>query len=317
MNNELYHYGVIGQKWGVRRYQNIDGSLTEAGKAHRAKYIAKEKARVDRQHDKWERRYQRQADRAARKGDAATQKEYLDKIKDSQRSRKRTKNYIDNMSWQQIQADEAQDRAGIAKVAKTALAVGTAAAVGGGLYSVGRIGFGAASAALRGLNVDALGETAMHYADLGIRTYVNIRSWVLGTTLDQVAINLNTNMAGEIGSKFGTAVGSLASTAGNAAAPGVSKGASAIAAATETALANTGAAAARGITTGSGSMSTGLGAAGPKLGSGTTLGSNALARSLTNSGEDIATAILANSLMNVAVNSPEAMTYAQYLSRYQ
>lgn len=31
-NNELRHYGVKGMKWGVRRYQNKDGSLTPAGK---------------------------------------------------------------------------------------------------------------------------------------------------------------------------------------------------------------------------------------------------------------------------------------------
>ena len=34
MINELYHHGVKGQKWGVRRYQNKDGSLTNYGKKH-------------------------------------------------------------------------------------------------------------------------------------------------------------------------------------------------------------------------------------------------------------------------------------------
>lgn len=32
--NELYHYGVKGQKWGVRRYQYADGTYTPAGKKH-------------------------------------------------------------------------------------------------------------------------------------------------------------------------------------------------------------------------------------------------------------------------------------------
>lgn len=37
--NELYHHGIKGQKWGVRRFQNKDGSLTPAGeKRHASRY---------------------------------------------------------------------------------------------------------------------------------------------------------------------------------------------------------------------------------------------------------------------------------------
>lgn len=31
-SNELYHHGIKGQKWGIRRFQNPDGSLTAAGR---------------------------------------------------------------------------------------------------------------------------------------------------------------------------------------------------------------------------------------------------------------------------------------------
>lgn len=34
-DDELYHHGIKGQRWGIRRFQNKDGSYTSAGKSHR------------------------------------------------------------------------------------------------------------------------------------------------------------------------------------------------------------------------------------------------------------------------------------------
>lgn len=45
MDNNLKHYGTRGMKWGVRRYQNKDGSLTPAGKKRYDRDIAENNAK--------------------------------------------------------------------------------------------------------------------------------------------------------------------------------------------------------------------------------------------------------------------------------
>lgn len=45
IEQELYHHGILGQRWGVRRYQNSDGSLTAAGRRHLKQ--------LDKQDTKW------------------------------------------------------------------------------------------------------------------------------------------------------------------------------------------------------------------------------------------------------------------------
>ena len=58
-DGELYHAGVKGMKWGVRRFQKKDGSLTPAGKKRysstslRSAMARRQNEKVDKSFDKW------------------------------------------------------------------------------------------------------------------------------------------------------------------------------------------------------------------------------------------------------------------------
>lgn len=97
MSNELQHHGIKGQKWGVRRYQNKDGSLTAEG---RKKYGDK---------DNFEKQYPEDVKKKMKKTKSGVDKgkEYVEKAqKDAEEGRQKT-----NRKAKQATEDAVRERA--------------------------------------------------------------------------------------------------------------------------------------------------------------------------------------------------------------
>lgn len=95
---ELWHHGIMGMKWGIRRYQNPDGSLTTAGKIRYGNKNRLE-ASVNKKAAKLQRKYNDLTGKSIRQNNAAK-----DKTDEEARKKDSKSKSISEMSSEELQA---------------------------------------------------------------------------------------------------------------------------------------------------------------------------------------------------------------------
>lgn len=95
---ELWHHGIMGMKWGIRRYQNPDGSLTTAGKIRYGNKNRLE-ASVNKKAAKLQRKYNDLTGKSIRQNNATK-----DKTEEEARKKDSKSKSISEMSSEELQA---------------------------------------------------------------------------------------------------------------------------------------------------------------------------------------------------------------------
>ena len=120
--SELYHYGIKDMKWGVRRFQNPDGTLTDLGKKRYQKGVNSLSENIN-------------ASRVAKK----IEREHMENMSNEELSRKTNRLRLENSYAEEMRRQDSYstDRAKVNMYINTALPIIVTSASAMALAKVG------------------------------------------------------------------------------------------------------------------------------------------------------------------------------------
>ena len=238
----LEHHGILGQKWGVRRYQdydgsltssgksrygktkytNIDGSINEEGKMHFQKFASKQIKKNNKYYDKHIKKYKKLQNKV-KDNDPDMAKKFGKMIEDAEKSKAGVNESISKMDFDQALTYEKQQRQkklkalGIAGGIVGLAGLGTAAALGAEPvkgYMDGKDPSTIMDDAVNYLSNSKVGQVTQQTLETGIRAYSDARAYVFAIGADEALNRIEkSGVHKRAGQVLGESVNSFTNTA--------------------------------------------------------------------------------------------------------